>query len=279
MGYIASMGKLVTLSPHLSAPPALANQFPYSFMPFYFHVPPAQVSYSESASWAESDVIKRGTVAQAGGAGLAHITFDSSFVVREWYDFGYGAAPLEVLPSWYLDRPSSHYQDYTAYTAVAFLRRVMRDLIVVNLKVVDQQTNHVDWSGPVTIRQFDVNDDSQQDVRPFSIQFAEHRFVWFREVPAAGATVAVSNTKSQDNQGRYIPSPHTTKQHTGIKVLAQLAYRDKSRWVNIVKANGGAAGMFQKKCTYDVRNANGPWIIPPNTKLIIPLLDTTKVAR
>ena len=263
-------GKLITLRPHVTTPESVKNSFPLNRLPFYFPIPPVgEWTRSISASHSETQVLRRGAVSHFTGPDLEEISWSSEFLVEEWFENNGPGASTRYFPS-YVIAPPAGFSHYGANQAYALLRAIQAKGIVVVLSIQDRNTGNIELEMPVTIRDFSMKEvGGEPDSREYTITFKQYRFMVVH-VRGRGATTVTKPGRPAPS--RYISSPYVIKKAMGIKKLALLAYKDKSKWVDIVKANGGQKGMFAKGAVWNISDANGPYLLPKGKKFVIPQL-------
>lgn len=264
-------GKLITLTNHVAVPAGQKAQYPLDRLPFYFPIPPVgDFNRSFSANHSETQVIRRGTVSQFGGPDLEEISWDSEFLIPEWYS-GATTESWAHFPSYFIPPPAG-FRHYGAMSAYALLHDIAEQGLVVVLNVQDRNTGRIEVQMPVTIRSISMKETGgEPDTRFYSITFRQYRFLTIALKPRSGE--GAGGAPGRPTPGRYITSPYQIKSTMGIKKLALLAYRDKSKWRFIVNANGGAKGMFKRGALWQPSSADGPYMLPKGKKFVIPSLD------
>ena len=264
-------GKLITLTNHVALPPSQTAQPPLNRLPFYFPVPPiGELRRTASASHSEKAVVRRGTVSQFGGPELEEFSWSSEFLVPAWHENTGLGDPYRYFPS-YAIRPPAGFKHYGANEAYSLLREIMQQGLVVVLNIEDRNTGELEVQMPVTIRNIEMSEEGgEPDTRSYSITLRQYRFLTIRTVPRGGSVPSGGTPRPSGT--RFIPSPYKVKKEMGIQELALLAYRDRSKWGLIVKAQGGSKGMFGKGCRWRPDRRDGPYLIPKGTILSIPLL-------
>ena len=274
-------GKLVTLQILGSTTKADRQRFPLKHFPFYFHVPPKDINWTQGANKSSRKVLGSGTVAAHGGPDLDGVSWDGFFIKKAWYrdsatagGFGTG---LDDYPSFVMSPPSGAYGFYGANESLFILKSLFKGGIVVQLTMVDQNTGEVDINYPAVIESLEYDEEGgEPDARNYNIEFKQHRFLQIRKVPRAGK-VPSSGGKSRPSNGRFLPSPFKTpKAGIGIKQIALKAYHDKSKWKIIRDANGGDAGMRKLKASKRLGHKHGPYIFRKGTKLRLPPIKRKK---
>lgn len=280
-------GKLITIHNVVGVPLPQQERYPLNRLPFYFPTSPVgDLNREISANHNEQQVIRRGTVSQFGGPDLEEISWEGEFFISKWYENpnldempntgkipasqeAYRKATYQYFPSYFIPPPAG-FKHYDALIAYGFLRDIMEQGTVVELRIQDRPTKRIELKMPVTIRNFRLRETGgEPDVRFYTITFRQYRFLTIRMVDRGGN--AVNPNPVRPGYERRIPSPYTVKANLGIQDLGRIAYgRGASKWTRIVKANGGFKGMFRKGAQWRPDRDDGPLRLPKGTTYIIP---------
>jgi hypothetical protein len=261
-------GKLITLTNHPLVSQSEQSQYPLNGLPFYFHIPPSEISKSSSAEHAENNVVRKGAVSQFGGASLEEHSWRGEFLIDEWFDNRSGiGSPYKNFPAYFI-RPPSGFQHYGAIEAYRLLRSIMQKGLVVWLDIQDVNTGKLEVHQPVTIRSISLSEvGGEPDTRSYSISLKQYRSLT-AQYRSRSATPSTGTPRPSG--GRHVKSPYRLKANMGVKRLALIAYRDKSKWKLIVKANGGSRGMFKRGALWRPTLKDGPYYLKKGQTYIIP---------
>lgn len=268
-------GKLITLTNHVAIPAGQKAQYPLDRLPFYFPIPPVgDITRSFSASHSETQVVRRGAVSQFGGPELEEISWDSEFLIPDWYS-GNTVDSWDYFPSYFIPPPAG-FKHYGANAAYALLHDIAEQGLVVVLTVQDRNTGAIEIQMPVTIRSISMKETGgEPDTRFYSIKFVQYRFLTIALTPRSGE--GAGGGIGRPAPGRYISNPYTMRSAMGVQSLAMLAYRDRSQWRKIVMANGGPSPMFTRGARWAPERRDGPYLLPKGSTFIIPEIDLSGI--